>query len=279
MKNLAKDLFKRLVSSFFLISIVTLLIVFAYTPYLSLVVVGIIALFAVVATQELINISKSKVSSSNLALLIFSPLIVISFFLKTVDPIFIKAPLIVFFVFAIVVFVKHFSKIKGSIVDNSVAIFSLIYISVPLGMLVSILYSINSATLVDGRIWIFIILVLSKISDIFGYFIGKLFGKNKMIAKVSPNKTWEGSIAGVIATLGIAVLIQYLAPNIFGGYLKAVLVGSVTVILSQIGDLCESLLKRDADVKDSSKIPGIGGVLDSLDSILFTIPFYYIWLS
>ena len=279
MKNLKKDLFKRLISSFCLIGIVTLLLVFAYVPYFFIPVVGIIALFATVSTKELVNINKQKVVSSNLLLLIFSPLLVISFFFNTVDPIFSNMPLVVIFLFTIAVFVKHFSAVEGSIVDNSVAVFSLIFISVPLGMLVSILYSTKVSSFVDGRLWIVVILLLSKISDIFGYFIGKLFGKNKMIEKVSPNKTWEGSIAGVIATLGVAALVQYFFPEIFNSYLKAIVIGFVTVILSQIGDLSESLLKRDAGVKDSSSIPGIGGVLDSLDSLLFTIPFYYIWLS
>jgi len=279
MKNLVKDLIKRLISSFFLIGIAALLLIFAYTPYFFIAVIGTIALFSTVATYELSNICKFKSTSANLLLLVFSPLLVVSFFLTTVDPVFLKLPVIIVFLFIILTFIKHFSDVKNAIVDTSIALFSLIYVSVPLGMLVYILYSINGYSLVDGRMWIFIILLLSKISDIFGYFIGKSFGKNKMIENVSPNKTWEGSIAGIIATLGIALLVQYFLPNTFNSYLKAIVIGGITVILSQIGDLSESLLKRDANIKDSSKIPGIGGVLDSLDSLLFTIPFYYIWLG
>ncbi len=279
MKNLIKDLIKRIVSSFFLIGIVALLLIFAYVPYFFIAVVGTIALFSAVAIYEFSNISKLKSTFANLLLLAFSPMVVISFFLSTVDPLFLKLPIIIVFLFAIIAFIKHFSDVKNSIVDMSVALFSLIYVSVPMGMLVYILYSTNELSLVDGRMWIFIILLLSKISDIFGYFIGKLFGKNKMIENVSPNKTWEGSIAGIIATLGMALLVQYFLPNTFNSYLNAIIIGSITVILSQVGDLSESLLKRDVNIKDSSKIPGIGGVLDSLDSLLFTIPFYYIWLS
>jgi len=279
MNNLKKDLPKRLLSSFFLISLIAVMLTFAYAKYFAIVVILSIAFLAVVATFELINICKKKVNLFSKLTLIFSPLIVLSFFPLAINPEFINFPVILSFLYLILVFLKHFSNVKNSIVDISVSLFIFIYVSVPLGMLVYILYATELFTSVDGREWVFIILLLSKTSDIFGYFVGKLFGKNKMIERVSPQKTREGSIAGVIATILVALAIQYFFNDSFVSYTNAVVLGLITAILSQIGDLSESLLKRDASVKDSSKIPGIGGILDSLDSLLFTIPFYYIWLN
>lgn len=279
MKNLKKDLLKRLFPAFLLIGVISSLLYFAYVSFFSIVVVLAIAFFSVVATYEFINICKTKVKFFDKIILIFSPLMVGAFFLSAINGEFFKLPLFLIFLFIILIFLKHFSSVKDSIVDISVSFFALLYISVPLGMLVYILYAIKPPNLMDGRIWVITILILSKISDIFGYFIGKLFGRNKMIEKVSPNKTWEGSISGGVGTIIAAVAIQYFLPYSFNSYIIAVVVGLMTAVLSQIGDLCESLLKRDAKVKDSNKIPGVGGILDSLDSLLFTIPFYYIWIS
>jgi phosphatidate cytidylyltransferase len=274
-----KDLLKRLFFSFCLIGLIALLLTFAYVPFFSFIVAISISLFAMIATYEFMSICKVKVNQPKALLIIFSPLIVLSFFLSAVNEQFSSFPLVLIFLAIIAIFIHHFNSIKDSIAEISIAVFSFLYISVPLGMLVYILYSPLSSDIEDGRIWIVIILALSKISDIFGYFIGKIFGRNKLIEKVSPNKTIEGSIAGVVATLILSIIIQYYFPMAFGNYIMAVLIGLITVILSQIGDLGESLMKRDAKIKDSNKIPGIGGILDSLDSLLFTIPFYYIWLG
>jgi len=121
--------------------------------------------------------------------------------------------------------------------------------------------------------------VLTWLSDTFAYFAGRLWGKRKLIPKVSPGKTVAGSLGAVIGTplaaVGYALFLQR-----FGswqpGLVEAALFGVAVSIAAQVGDLAESLLKRDVGVKDSGKLlPGHGGALDRFDSLFFTLPLGY----
>lgn len=115
--------------------------------------------------------------------------------------------------------------------------------------------------------------------DSAAYFAGRGIGRHKLFERVSPSKTWEGAIAGLlfaVATflLGRALLLSYLTPA------QAVICGMIVGLFGQLGDLAESLLKRDAGVKDSSTlIPGHGGVLDRFDSLMYVSPLFYFYLD
>lgn len=127
-----------------------------------------------------------------------------------------------------------------------------------------------------------VLLVGVILTDTGAYLIGSLIGRHKMAPKVSPNKTWEGAVGGLVCTLvgmaviyGIhAVLEQHVLPDwTLRDYLRA---GALLSVAAQIGDLAESCLKRDAGVKDSGALfPGHGGVLDRCDGFLFAAPMLY----
>jgi phosphatidate cytidylyltransferase len=121
-----------------------------------------------------------------------------------------------------------------------------------------------------GAIWV---------CDSAAYFAGRAFGRHKLFPRVSPNKTWEGAIVGFAA----AVLAFVLCQRLLLPYLSmrdALVCGAIIGLFGQIGDLAESLLKRDAGVKDSSTlIPGHGGVLDRFDSLLFVAPLLFFYLD
>jgi phosphatidate cytidylyltransferase len=123
------------------------------------------------------------------------------------------------------------------------------------------------------------ILAVIWICDTAAYHTGMAVGRRKLFPRVSPNKTWEGAVAGFAAAIASAVAAKYLVL----GYLRvsdAVVIGLIVGTLGQAGDLFESLLKRDAGVKDSSNIlPGHGGVLDRFDSLLFVAPAAYVYLD
>jgi phosphatidate cytidylyltransferase len=119
-------------------------------------------------------------------------------------------------------------------------------------------------------------LLVSWAGDTAAMYIGKAWGKRKLAPHVSPGKTWEGAIASVIGGALIASLYVYFthAPM---GWLQALLIGAVTNVAGQLGDLSESAFKRGAGIKDSGNmLPGHGGWLDRIDSSLFTIPAFYV---
>lgn len=122
-----------------------------------------------------------------------------------------------------------------------------------------------------------------KLSDIGQYVVGRTFGRHKLAPLISPGKTWEGAVGGIVlATLIAAVAMATLNQGVRGlrpSYFPMVWCFTLTVaVAGLLGDLAESLLKRDAGVKDSSDwMPGFGGVLDLLDSILFAAPVAYMW--
>ncbi|HEX7572992.1 MAG TPA: phosphatidate cytidylyltransferase [Bacteroidota bacterium] len=116
------------------------------------------------------------------------------------------------------------------------------------------------------------------VCDSAAYFAGRAFGRHKLFVRVSPNKTWEGAAAGFLAALGIFQIARSVLP--YMSVVDALVCGAIVGVCGQIGDLAESLLKRDAGVKDSSSlIPGHGGVLDRFDSLLFVAPLVFVYLD
>ena len=121
------------------------------------------------------------------------------------------------------------------------------------------------------------IILLIWASDVGAYLVGSLIGKHKLFERISPGKTWEGTIGAFILNIGCAFIIAHLFQELA---LKHWIVISVLVsVFGTIGDLVESMFKRQAGIKDSGKImPGHGGILDRFDSLLFVSPFVYAYL-
>lgn len=125
----------------------------------------------------------------------------------------------------------------------------------------------------EGANYCLVILFSVLLTDTFCYFAGMKFGKHKLAPVISPNKTIEGSIGGSLFGITAAVIIGIM---LCIPWYHAIALGIITSIFAQLGDLCESMIKRDAGVKDSSNIlPGHGGFLDRLDSYILTIPVVY----
>ena len=144
-----------------------------------------------------------------------------------------------------------------------------IYLGVMLGQIVSLRFFDN------GFAYVLFGFLVTWGNDSAAYFVGTLFGKHKIIPRLSPKKTWEGTIGGwIFAALAGAVLATLLPVRngpIFGAF-----IGFIAGVLAFFGDLSISMLKRQFGVKDSGNIfPGHGGMLDRLDSLLFTLPFIY----
>jgi phosphatidate cytidylyltransferase len=134
----------------------------------------------------------------------------------------------------------------------------------------------------DGLAWVFLVLAISWCGDTGGYFAGRFFGRNKLYPRISPKKTWEGVVGGVVfATGGVFVVRHFGLPGL--SPLECVGLGTVLCLAGVVGDLSESMLKRSFDVKDSGWImPGHGGLLDRIDSVLFVAPLVYtyaMWMA
>lgn len=159
----------------------------------------------------------------------------------------------------------------GVIAGISTTIFGILYVSWFLSFLIRLRF------LPGGKELLLSLIIITKLADAGAYFVGSSFGKTPLISHISPNKTLEGAWGGllfsIIAALSVKSLLGY-------SYLQLLFLGIFLGILAQLGDLSESLMKRDCNIKDASKIlPGLGGVLDLVDSLLFTGPVFYFYTS
>lgn len=174
-------------------------------------------------------------------------------------------------------FLFYFFTGISPLVNLAVTVFGIVYLTIPL----------SSMLLIDidyGRYWMLYLLVVTKSTDIGAYFAGKQLGRHKLAPIISPKKTWEGAVAGfLLGTFASYLLhkisIEYFGVPLFSSSLHSLWFGGLMTIVAQIGDLSESLLKRDSGVKDSNKLPGLGGILDMVDSLVFTAPLLYMFLK
>lgn len=130
-----------------------------------------------------------------------------------------------------------------------------------------------------GVEWVILAFIVTWGNDTFAYFAGHAFGKHKLYERISPKKTWEGFAGGAVGSIVGALVTRWLLPALQDGttVAVAVLIGAGGAILGPLGDLCESMVKRAAGVKDSGKIiPGHGGLLDRIDALLFVAPWVYL---
>jgi len=123
-------------------------------------------------------------------------------------------------------------------------------------------------------------ILVPKCNDVAAFFTGTFVGRTKMTPLLSPKKTWEGFAGGMIGGTVVAVIVSLCAPIFRGGVIEAIAFGLVMGGAGVLGDLAESLVKRDCQTKDASKdIPGFGGLLDVIDSVLFAAPIACLWFS
>jgi len=163
--------------------------------------------------------------------------------------------------------------IPGALAGVSCGGFALLYVALPLALALQVLQ-------ID-RLFLFFGLILIWTADSGAYFFGRQFGKHKMAPELSPKKTYEGLVGGIFTCCVVAGLFHWLIPDEAFKYpLTDVLILSALIaVIAPIGDLGESVLKRDSGVKDSGTgLGGHGGVLDRIDSMLFCVPIYYAYL-
>ena len=169
---------------------------------------------------------------------------------------------------------KSFLKHTGNI---AITLFPLVWLTSPLALALSI----NFFSKADGRAWLTFAIIVTKLTDIGAYVVGKIVGRRLLLPSISPHKTKEGAIGGSIFAIIGGLFFSWLSPFIFEErvpnfhFLVIIVISLLISVLAQIGDFVGHRIKREARVKDSSTLPGYGGILDMLDSLVFTLPFVY----
>lgn len=189
---------------------------------------------------------------------------------------------ILFLIITLLLLLLELFRRKESAVANlGGSMLGIMYIGFFAGAIIDLreFYCASVFTYSQGGYLIIAIMATIWICDSAAYFIGSAYGLHKLMPRVSPNKSWEGAIAGFV----FSVLAMIAAHEFILDFMElkdAIVIGIIVGTFGQIGDLVESLFKRDSHVKDSSSIiPGHGGILDRFDSLLFTAPIVYLYLT
>jgi len=170
------------------------------------------------------------------------------------------------------------SNTKG-ILAISTTIFGLLYVPWLLNFIQKIQFFPGIED--RGKFYVLYFILVTKFSDTGAYLVGSLIGRHKMIPRISPGKTWEGFGGAILISTGASVAFAALAGDYLPGMTvgHAIILGVILSTTAVVGDLIESIFKREAGVKDSGRFfPGIGGILDLLDSLLFNAPLMYLYL-
>lgn len=258
----------------------------ALTPYYSFIFTSLFTLAVTIACWELESICHTIAGQSMRP---FSTIANASFLLihscqlqQLMPPYSTK---LILWLYLLFVFLYHFISMRRPVVSVAIAFLPLIYLTLPLSTAFDILYYYPASSACDGRFWLCYLFLVVKSNDVGAYIFGKLCGKTPLARYISPKKTWEGSVAGIIVAMVIGWAVFALFNIALPGSTApmtpfyAIMLAFPLAIFAQLGDLAESLFKRDAGIKDSNSVlPGLGGMLDLLDALVFSTPLLYISL-
>ncbi len=179
--------------------------------------------------------------------------------------------------------VQLFNKQGGSGLQRvAMTLLGLVYVPWLLNFIQKLHFFSNPNAVVGAEnFYVLYFILVTKFSDLGAYVTGSLIGKHKMIPRVSPGKTWEGFGGAIVIATGVSVTFAHFFQHMLFGMtlLHAVILGLILSVSAVVGDLIESIFKREAGVKDSGGFfPGIGGILDLLDSLLFNAPLMYLYV-
>lgn len=198
-----------------------------------------------------------------------SPIAVrIAWWFHTVKPHYLVPTVLALALVGAVVMYSRNQKIDGAMASAGGSLLAIVYLGVMPGFFLPIRLTHSAGMVVS-------ILLMVKGADMGAYGFGRWLGQHKLIAWLSPGKTWEGFLGGLLTAGITGMLLSHFSPEF--KWWEGLLAGMILGAAGQMGDLLESLLKRDAGVKDSGVVPGFGGVLDMLDSAVFAAPLAY-WM-
>jgi len=253
-----------------------------FRPFYTLITAGIIGS----AVWEYYQIAKNKGFQPLETIGIVSVVAyVFAVFLTTQNHALRFLPEIILWLTLLVIFMNYFVCGPHPFVNTAVTLFAIGYLAIPLATLINITYFFPADSTQDGRFWLLYLIAVTKMTDTGAFFVGKAWGKHKLSPYISPGKTWEGAIGGFATALFIGFLFYlifntfYEVPPFDLNLFRCLWLAGIISVIAQFSDLAESLLKRDVGIKDSNQLPGLGGMLDIVDSLVFTAPLMYIYLK
>lgn len=262
-----KNLFTRSISGLlFVIIIAGCIFIHPITFYILSILISILGI---------IEFNKLSKATNKLLMIISSILLITSAFVDCMYNT--KEIYLLFFLsITLIPILELYRKNTIAISNISATIFGIIYISLPFTLLFYMPQPEDTEWFEKAKL-IFLPFILIWINDTFAYLFGVSFGRRRLFESISPKKSWEGFIGGLASTIIMAYLISPYIPIL--KHTDTIIIAFITVIFGTYGDLIESKIKRDAEVKDSSNlIPGHGGILDRFDSLLFAVPVIYIYM-
>jgi phosphatidate cytidylyltransferase len=240
----------------------------SYSLYATVICIG---LFTVLALNEFYNLFKeSKTVSISPALGTFVGFSIFALFALHFLHFIPQITLVLAFPLLFLSMIAELWLKKENPLLNLGALFlGFVYVVLPFVLMIFM----HSRT-IESYILIFMFLLIWT-NDTFAYLTGRWLGKTKLIERISPNKTWEGTIGGIVMTFVIGLIIAFFNDQ---NYLFWVISAAIIAPGAIYGDLLESLFKRSLNIKDTGNImPGHGGILDRFDAVLFTVPFFFCW--
>ncbi len=256
------ELFWRLLLAFIFMPMILLIYYYGGIP-----MIVALSLLNLTATYELRKIFIAKGVQISPVIIPFNFLVFLSGAWGG-TPTIVASMMIVYFIFTGNDLLKN--RLDGALQRISARFFIMVYA----GLFVSAFYSLR--LMPHGKFIVVLLLVATWVTDSSAYFAGRWFGKHREIFLASPKKSLEGFLTAIVFAFAAPIGAKLLFPT-WVSWIEAILIGFATGVFGQFGDLVESLIKRDAGVKDSSHlIPGHGGILDRFDSLLASAPVLYV---
>lgn len=271
-----KNLGVRIVTG--IVFITVLMAGILYNQYSYLIIFSLITGLALYEFYGLI--SKTKNADLNKTLNTFGGLLLFIggyFFFSSPDKQMIT--LVPYGIFILSLFISElFLKGTNPIQSLAYAVLGQIYLAIPLSLLSYLAFGYDVANNTYHYAFLLALFVFIWVNDSFAYLTGSLFGKHRMFERISPKKSWEGFVGGALFTIAASVLFANFFTQLpVWGWIGFAI---ILIIFGTLGDLVESLFKRTLNVKDSGNLlPGHGGILDRIDSVIFSIPALFIYIE
>jgi phosphatidate cytidylyltransferase len=239
--------------------------------FLLVVVLGLLEFYTITVTEEC---KPQKITGTILGTLLYLLITGFSFlhgYESVIFSLFLTVPILF-----LPIIIEVYRKKEKPLINAAVTIFGLIYIALPVSLLNIMNDDIGGTVFHSFPAYLTAYFLITWIYDTGAYLVGKNFGKHKFFERISPKKTWEGTIGGMFVAIGAAIGFFFITEGLQLVHLLALTL--LVILFGTFGDLAESLFKRSLNLKDSGSIlPGHGGILDRFDTIFVSAPFVFLY--